>query len=64
MFGRRNQKGRKMYFNRKVTNKFLIIETLMISNILKNLGLNSEIIYDLNNTNYKISVNFYFDSLK
>lgn len=25
MFGRRNQKGRKMYFNRKTTNKFLIV---------------------------------------
>jgi hypothetical protein len=41
-----------------VSNKFLLIETLMIQNILKNLGLNSEIIYNLDKTNYKEN-NFY-----
>jgi len=41
-----------------LTNEYLLIETLMISNILQNLGLDSEIIYDINNTNYN-DENFY-----
>ena len=41
-----------------VSNENLLVETLMIQNILIKLGLNSEIIYNLNNTNYKKD-NFY-----
>jgi hypothetical protein len=41
-----------------LSNENLIIETLMIQNILLKLGLNSEIIYNLDKTNYKED-NFY-----
>jgi len=41
-----------------VSNKNLLIETLMIQNILKKLKLNSEIIYNLDDKNYKKD-NFY-----
>ena len=41
-----------------VSNENLLVETLMIQNILIKLGLKSEIIYNLNNTNYKKD-NFY-----
>ena len=41
-----------------VSNENLLIETLMIQNILKKLRLKSEIIYNLDNTNYKED-NFY-----